>query len=482
MHTSKLYKSSKIWLKAINISFSEFLLFYTLGVFNPCQLNVAATLNWGSNTETFINLFSTLLTIGQFIGCIMTGILIDRYGRRITLMLMDSSFIIGSIILVMPSTVCFGFGRFITGIAIGIGSILGPVYTSESTPQDIMPKVSPILFTFGGIGMIISYSLGLILPVDNIDTDPKSYLWILIFLFPALIATYQLIYFCYFVKYDTPQFYLSKSKPIDAESALKEIYYECSVSIGLKRVKSDFEGKSINGIELSFIGMLKNPKFKKMIRVGIMIAAIQQLSSVTGIFFYSTDIFYRLGGGLLLARVLTVAIGVVYCLSTLSGVLLLKILSSKVIFIAAQGFIFIILLLTTFFTGYIVDNQVAATSLIIAFFIPFGCGISSSGWMYATEVLNDQIFSYTSTLCFGFSIIIAFLFPISIENIGISNTFLIFSISMAVCAIYCMIDFVETKDKDKETILIEMGVITKSAILRTEEYQISQNMNECEEN
>ena len=464
MEAPQQYKSSRIWKKAINVSFTEFLLFYTLGVFNPSQLNVAATLKWGSNTETFINLFSTLLTVGQFIGCIMTGILIDQYGRRKTMILMDSLFLTGSIILVMPSTICFGIGRFITGIAIGICPILGPVYLNESTPQEIMPKVAPLIYAFGGIGMIISYALGLILPVDNMDTDPKSYLWILMFLFPALIATYQLIYFSFFVKFDTALFYLSKSNSVDAEKALDETHHEVSFSIGLRRVKSEIEGKSHNGINLSFFGMLKIKKFRKMMRFGIMFAAIQELSSVTGIFFYSTDIFYRLGGGLFLARIFTMIIGVVYCFSTLSGVWLLKIFSRKVVFIASQFFIFVILLLIAFFTGYIEDNQVAAASMLIIFFIPFGCGIISSGWMYATEVLNDQIFSYASTLCFGFSTIVSFLFPTSIEFIGISTTFLIFSISMGICSIYSVFDFIETKDKDKETILIEMGVIDRRVI------------------
>ena len=124
-------------------------------------------------------------------------------------------------------------------------------------------------------------------------------------------------------------------------------------------------------------------------------------------------------------------------------------------------------MLIAFFTGFIIDNHIAAASLIIAFFIPFGCGITGAGWMYATEVLNDQIFSYSSSLSYGFSIIIAFLFPISIEYIEISTTFLLFSIFMGICTIYSILDFVETKNK--EIILIEMGVIESRVVPRVDE-------------
>ena len=242
----------------------------------------------------------------------------------------------------MPSSYCFGIRRFITGLSTGIGLVLGPIYLNESTPLEILPKVGPLFYVFGGVGMIISFALGLILPINNFQTDPNSYLWIFMFLFPALIASYQLLYFCLYVKYDTPQFYLSKSKSIEAKKALDETHYKISFSQGLRRVKSDIEDKSDNGIKVSFFEMLRIKKYKKMIRVGIMFAAIQQLTSVTAIFFYSTDIFYRLGGGLFLARILTMIIGFAYCFSNLFGVWLLKTYSRKVIFIAAQALIFFI--------------------------------------------------------------------------------------------------------------------------------------------
>ena len=469
MELTQNFKYFKIWVKAIHISLCSFLFLYSIGVFNPCQLNVAGTLNWGSNTAAYINLFSTLLAVGQFLGCMMTGKLIDHYGRRKTLIIVNTIFIFGSIILVMPETVCFGIGRVLVGVSTGIGAALGPIYLGESTPIEMIPKVGPIIYAFGGAGMITAYAFGLMLPVDNFETDPNSHLWIFMFLFPVLVAGYQLLYFIFFVKYDTPQFYLSKKNSCIAERALKETHGEQSISHGLRRVNSEIEGKSVNGIKLSFIDMIRNKKFTKMIRVGVMFAAIQQLCGITAIFFYSTDTFYRLGGGLFLARVLTLIIGIVYCCSCLFGVWLLKIFGRKTLLIFGQASVSVILLLMAVFSGYIKADPLIAAIFLILYFVPSGCAIVSTGWLYATEVLNDQIFSFASSLSFGFGIIIAFLFPISVQYIKISNTFLIFSVCMGICCLYSIIDFIETKDKDKETILIEMGVIDSRVIPRVVE-------------
>ena len=480
MEHTKSFKSSKIWIKSINISLCGFIFLYTIGVFNPCQLNVAGTLNWGSNTSLYINLFSTLLAIGTFIGCTLTGKLMDYFGRRKTLIITDLLYIIGSIILVMPATVCFGIGRFLEGIALGFFATLGPVYLGESTPVEMMPKVGPILYVFSGVGMITAYAFGLMLPIDNFDSDPKTYLWIFMFLFPSLIASYQLLYFTMFVKYDTPQFYLSKSRSDIAERALKETHDEQSISHGLRRVNSEIEGKSINGVNLSFIDMIRLKKFRKMIRVGVMFAAFQQLSGITAIFFYSTDTFFRLGGGLFLARVLTLILGIVNCCSTISGVWLLTVFGRKTLIVAGLVSVSVILLLMALFSGYIKTDPLIAAIFLIAYFIPSGFSLTCTGWMYATEVLNDQLFSFTSSLCFGFGVIISFTFPLSVQYIGISSTFLIFSVCMAVLSIYCAFDFIETKDKDKETILIAMGVIDSRVVPRADENDSLQSPIKCE--
>lgn len=481
MENHKNYKSSQVWIQATHIALSGFVFLYSNGVFNTCQANVAASLGWGDNTDSFINLFSTLLVAGITIGCFLTGPMINYFGRRKTLIISDSLFVIFTIILVMPSTVCFGIGRFGVGIAIGLLATIGPIYVGEITPIEMMPKVAPIIYINSGLGMVFAYGFGLMLPYENFESDPYNDLWIFLFLFPALVSLYKIFYFSFFVKYDTPQFYLSRSQSMEAETALRMTHNEVGVAHGLRRVNSEVQGKSINGIRASLTSMLKNKRFTKMLRYSIMFTLIQGFSGITAIYFYSTSIFLKLGGGLQLARVLTLILGIINFLSMLSGLLLLPYFGRKTLIVQSQFSAALFHLLLALFSGYLNVPSIIGAVFLLLFFITFGYGFITTFFLYASEVLNDEMFSFFNFLCFAFAIVISFTFPISVQYIGINNTFLILSGCSFALAVYSCFDFIETMGKDKETILIEMKVMTKEVMPQIGDNDSLQSPNDCED-
>ena len=481
MENHKNFKSSQVWIQSCHIALSGFVFLYSNGVFNTCQANVAASLGWGDNTDSFINLFSTLLVAGITIGCFITGPMIDRFGRRKALIITDCIFVIFSIILVMPSTVCFGIGRFVVGIAVGLLGTIGPIYVGEITPIEMMQKVAPIIYINSGLGMVFAYAFGLMLPYENFESDPYNDLWIFCFLFPALISLYKIFYFSFFVKYDTPQFYLSRSQSMEAETALRMTHNEAGMAHGLRRVNSEVQGKSINGMRASLTSMLKNKRFTKMIRFSILFTAIQGFSGITAIFFYSTSIFLKLGGGLQLARILTLILGVVNFLSMLSGLLLLSYFGRKTLIVQSQFSAAFFHLLLALFSGYLDVPSILGAVFLILFFVPFGYGFMTTFFVYAAEVLNDQMFGFFNTLCFALGIVISFTFPISVQNIGINNTFLILSGSSFVLAIFSCFDLIETRGKDKETILVEMKVMSREVMPQIGDNDSLQSPNDFEE-
>ncbi len=48
MKRADTFERGKIWVLNIHIVLSSYVFLYTMGVFNPCQDNVAASLNSGS--------------------------------------------------------------------------------------------------------------------------------------------------------------------------------------------------------------------------------------------------------------------------------------------------------------------------------------------------------------------------------------------------------------------------------------------------
>ena len=459
-----VYKRSQVWSLACHICIGSFVFVYTLGVFNTCTDNISASLGWNTDKDFYINLFSTFISIGETIGCLLTPPAISRYGRRKFFIAIDSLFIIGSIILVIPHTIAFGVGRMLTGIAIGAMAIVTPIFLSEITPVAMMSRVGPLVVITENIGLLCSYGLGLMLPVDNFTSDPLNNLWILMFLLPAAFCCYQMIYFFFIMKYDSPQFYLSKQMHAEAGSALEITHLECGVRNGLRRINSDVQGKSISGNTATLRNMICERRFCKMTRSSFFLPLIYQLSGFIAILFYSTSIFSGLGVDLFQSRLITLFIGIVLLASSLASICLLEYFGRKRLIIVAQVMVAIDLALLGLFSDYIPTNPIIPAVFLVAFFIPMGFGLDTALWMYASETLNDQLMSLMCIFNFTFSIPVTYLFPIAASIVGIGNCFFFFAICMATGIIYSLVDVIETKDKSKDEILVEMKVLSKRVV------------------
>ena len=464
MRESGTFETRKIWIVDLHIVIDAFLFLYTLGVFNPCQDNVAASLGWGSNKDSYTTLFSSLVPVGALVGTALTAPLIDRFGRRSTTMGTDIFYALGTVILVMPSTVTFGIGRFLTGLGAGLFMTIGPIHITEMTPEAMMAKAGPLIVIVGNVGLMTAYGLGLALPTSDFENDPFNYWWLFMFILPAVIAMYQFCYFKFICKHDTPQYYMGKNMHEEATKALGLTYTQSGMTGGLRRLNSDIRGKFGTGAKPSLVSLFISKRFRKMMRVGCMLGILYQLSGLTAILFYSTSIFNQLGGGIFLSRLLTFIMGVVSLISSIFSVFLLKSFGRKTLLVSGQLFLAIDLLLLGLFSGYISGGVSAPSILIIGFFSFFSYSLGATLWLYVGEVLNDQILSVCCVMCMAAAVLISFLFPSAVTGIGINNVFLIFSGLMFLGACYSMVDFIETKGKDKEQILIEMKVMEPSKI------------------
>ena len=89
-------------------------------------------------------------------------------------MCMDALYIIGTIILLLPNTACFGIGRLLIGIASGVMMHVCPVYIDEVTPVPMMTKIAPFSFILENISLILAYGFGLMLPYTDLSHNPLN--------------------------------------------------------------------------------------------------------------------------------------------------------------------------------------------------------------------------------------------------------------------------------------------------------------------
>ena len=278
------------------------------------------------------------------------------------------------------------------------------------------------------------------------------------FLFPAIVSLYQFLFFAFYMKYDSPQYYYSRDMIKETEEALAYTHTKDGMGIGLDRVKHEIAGKTLHGHRLSMLSMITKRRFSKMTRMAIILPIILQMCGITAIYFYSTIIFDKLGGSLFFGRIITVIGGIVNVFSSIFSIFLLKCFGRKVVLILGTVLLAVDLYLLGVFSD-VVGNQMMIAVFLIGFYVPFGFSYGATFWVYTAEILNDQIMSLAVVVSFAISIIVSFTFPVAISNVGVSVTFYFFSICMVASAIYSAFELIETKGKNKDVILFEMKVI-----------------------
>ncbi|KXJ89566.1 general substrate transporter [Microdochium bolleyi] len=112
-----------------------------------------------SNSATVSGLSASLLQAGAFVACFFAWPFTARFGRRWTLVLASSIFNVGAIIQVIDtkSLPAFYVARFISGIGVGIATVIIPMYSAEMAPKEIRGQLGSMFQFFFTMGVAVSY-------------------------------------------------------------------------------------------------------------------------------------------------------------------------------------------------------------------------------------------------------------------------------------------------------------------------------------
>lgn len=457
MEVEKDYNSRIIWANSFHVSLSFFLVGYGLSSFNSSYANIASTLGWDENS-IYIPIANALFCIGSLLGSAISPKLSHIYGSRKIIISACFLIFISSILCIIPFTLSFCLGRFLVGHYVGIILPIVPIYLNNITPDEMFGKVGPLLQISFDFGMVMVCALSLFLPSENLETDVFNYFWMFIFALPILIASYQLWYFYFFCKYDSPSWYLTKGKKSEAIKALISIYTEKGYKKGLKRFEKPDEETDIKSQPLitqqnpTYIEVLCKRKYRKMIRLAILISIIQQFSGVCAIILYSTSMYRQVGGSLMVSKLLTL---LTFIVNMASGILVIPLLDRfgrKTLLLSGQIGIIIDFLILSVVTGYFDTGLIVPAICIFVFFVLFTISLGTTYWAFLGEVVND-ISLGIGMMCGTTSMVfLSFSFPFAVRYLGISGSFLVFSGVLTVAVVYQYFEIFETKGKTKQEI------------------------------
>jgi putative MFS transporter len=174
--------------------------------------------HWGL-TATDIGLLNTITFAAAAIGRLLTGIVADKYGRRVMLGINLLLFTLGAAICAFaPNYWTMAFGRAVVGFGLGGEISIAVTMLAEfCSARSRGTAVALVNVGAGGFGNFLAPGFGLL--VFTIFPGPEGWRWLFICLIvPALLA----IFYRRFIP-ETPRFLLSKGDIAGANRVLSKL-------------------------------------------------------------------------------------------------------------------------------------------------------------------------------------------------------------------------------------------------------------------
>ncbi|CAH0005406.1 unnamed protein product [Clonostachys byssicola] len=258
--------------------------------------------DWSKSDRSLMeqNIVSTLQA-GCFLGCIITGFLADRFGRRLCLMAAGSLTVVGVVFQTASAangTIGVMYtGRFIAGVGVGSASTLTPLYVSECAPRAIRGALTAFYQLFNVTGIMISFwiNYGCLLHVSA----PAVYIVPLILqATPALLLILGM-----FLSPESPRWCARKDDWEKAESILVRLrgmpsdseYVRNEIREMSDQLETERRLTGDAGAKVLFKEMTTIPANRKRTLISVALMICQQMTGVNSINYYAPQIFTNLG-------------------------------------------------------------------------------------------------------------------------------------------------------------------------------------------
>ncbi len=251
-------------------------------------------------SEAQIGWANSCALIGCLVGALLSGALSDRFGRKRLLMIAALLFAVTSLgnALAGNFTVFIAW-RILGGVAIGLASNLSPMYIAEVAPAQIRGKLVAINQLTVVIGVLaaqlINWYLVRNLPAGSSDDfirnswfGQQGWRWMF-----GLTAVPALLFFVGMLCVPESPRWLAKNGSQDrARGILTRIGGPDYAEAAIADIKSTLASEEIQ--QVHFVDLLE-PKMRKVIVLGVVLAVFQQWCGINVIFNYAEEIFRAAG-------------------------------------------------------------------------------------------------------------------------------------------------------------------------------------------
>ncbi|XP_065333329.1 facilitated trehalose transporter Tret1-2 homolog isoform X1 [Cloeon dipterum] len=401
--------------------------------------------------------------ISNPLGAVIGGTLAELFGRKTTLLISALPYVLGWLLIAAANDLYWlGLGRFVTGFAVGLGSI-SYVYVAEvSSPEHrgTLAATGPILVS---LGVLIAYSLG------------ASLSWRFVALAAAVVALCTGLISVLLP--ESPPWLMAhgrEKKATEALSWLRNSPDKAIAEVDAIRLKEIEKGEpqTTKGNRLKeFFNAIMEPCVWKPFFILVTFFFFQEGSGIYIILFYAVDVINEVGAGDDDALV-SISMGVARLVMSIVGACMLCKFKRKTL--AATSALLMTLVMACMSAYEYLFSSFAFEDRIVRWF-PAACillhvcvsmmGMLQLPWIMTSELFPLRVRSVAVGLVTAIAHLLIFAsvktYPGLLFALGLPGTLALFTCASLGAAIFALVFLPETKDKTLGEIETDFSVVSK---------------------
>lgn len=407
-----------------------------------------------SLSDSGLGIVASILTIGCLLGALFTGGFADRYGRKKVMIFTAVLYVISALGCAFSTSVLvLNFFRFLSGIAVGATSVIGPMYISEISPKHkrgMLVSLNQFAIT---IGIVLAYVFDYFL----IGLGENS--WRYMLAVPAVFAVLYLIFLSTSFP-ESPRWLLARGNRHKAVEVLKQIGGEELVQNDLPEIEASLKDED-KGEKVSVSEIFKG-KTGKIVFIGTLIAAFQQITGINAVIMYSPDIFKSAGIESDVALSNAMLVGFVNFLMTIIALWLVDSKGRKTLLLWGAVGMSVSLAYLTYAFSQETQNSAGVLAALLVYISFFAASFAPVMWVIISEIYPNRIKGIAMSFSTAVSWLCTFLTvqftPVISGSLGMQWVFAIFLIFSIIAFVFVKIWIPETKGKSLEQIQKEMNL------------------------
>lgn len=397
--------------------------------------------------------------VGCIFGAAFSGIISDKLGRKIPLLIAALLFILSAFGTGMVNSLyVFIIYRLIGGVGIGLASTISPMYIAEIAPAALRGRFVAINQLTIVVGILAAQIVNWLIaePVPA-DASPMAILeswngqtgwrW----MFWAELVPAALFFVLMLLVPESPRFLAKQHRENEALQVLSKIGNNTYAQHEMENIRASFDAQS----EKVPYRHLTTPTLRPVLWLGIVLAVFQQWCGINIIFNYAEEIFRSAGysvGDMLFNIVITGSVNLAFTLVAMKTVD--KWGRKSLMLLGSGGLAVVYVILGT--TYYFQWNGLPVLLLVVAAISIYAMSLAPVTWVVLSEIFPNRVrglaMSVATLSLWVASFILTYTFPLLNSALGAYGTFWGYSLICVMGFLFIKRKLPETKGKTLEQI------------------------------